>query len=104
MGLFLFYSVVELGAKHSGYEIGWLGYNISTQARSRYSSLAAVLGSKIPRRVPAVLKYLLMIDVISLQPMFTVMRFALVDITGVAAIPTSGFPWYLNASATYVKA
>ena len=34
-------------------------------------------------RVPAVLKYLLMIDVISLQPIFTVMRFALVDITSV---------------------
>ena len=34
-------------------------------------------------QVPAVLKYLLMIDVISLQPMFTVMRFALVDITSV---------------------
>ena len=26
-----------------------MGYNISSQARSRYSSLAAVLGSKTPR-------------------------------------------------------
>ena len=32
-------------------------------------------------QVPAVLKYLLMIDVISLQPIFTVMCFALIDIT-----------------------
>ena len=31
-------------------------YNISSQARSRYSSLATVLGSKTPRRVPAVLE------------------------------------------------
>ena len=52
-------------------------YNISTQARSRYSSLAAVLGSKTPRRVPAVLKYLLMISVISLQPIFTLLCFVL---------------------------
>ena len=52
-------------------------YNISTQARSRYSSLAAVLGSKTPRRVPAVLKYLLMISVISLQPIFTLLYFVL---------------------------
>ena len=52
-------------------------YNISSQARSRYSSLAAVLGSKTPRRVPAVLKYLLMISVISLQPIFTLLCFVL---------------------------
>ena len=58
-------------------QIGCLGYNISTQARSRYSSLAAVLGSKTPRRVPAVLKYLLMISVISLQPIFTLLCFVL---------------------------
>ena len=58
-------------------QIGCLGYNISTQARSRYSSLAAVLGSKTPRQVPAVLKYLLMISVISLQPIFTLLCFVL---------------------------
>ena len=61
----------------SSLRIGWFGYNISTQARSRYSSLAAVLGSKTPRRVPAVLKYLLMISVISLQPIFTLLCFVL---------------------------
>ena len=79
-----------MGAKHSGWEIGWLGYNISTQAHSRYDSHAAVLGSEIPRQVLACSTYLLMISVISLQPIFTVMRFALVDIACVTAIPMSG--------------
>ena len=61
-------------AKHSGYKsVVW---DITYQ-RSRYSSLAAVLGSKTPRRVPAVLKYLLMISVISLQPRFTLLCFVL---------------------------
>ena len=43
------HSVSDGRAKQSGCEIGWLGYNISSQARSRYSSLATVLGSKTPR-------------------------------------------------------
>ena len=74
------------------------------QARSRYDSHAAVLGSEIPRQVLACSTYLLMIDVISLQPIFTVMRFALVDIMDVAVVQTSGFSWCFNTSTTYVKA
>ena len=40
-------------------------------------SLAAVLGSKTPRQVPAALKYLRMILVTSYSCLFTVLRFAL---------------------------
>ena len=71
------HSVSERTRETFRLQIGCLGYNISTQARSRYSSLAAVLGSKTPRQVPAVLKYLLMISVISLQPIFTLLCFVL---------------------------
>ena len=71
------HSVSERTREILFFQIGCLGYNISSQARSRYSSLAAVLGSKTPRQVPAVLKYLLMINVISLQPIFTLLCFAL---------------------------
>ena len=68
------HSVSDGRTKHLGYKsVVW---DITYQ-RSRYSSLAAVLGSKTPRRVPAVLKYLLMISVISLQPIFTLLCFVL---------------------------
>ena len=56
------HSVSDGRAKHLGYESVVWDITLSSQARSRYSSHAAVLGSKTPRRVPAVLKYLLMID------------------------------------------
>ena len=59
------------------YEPVVLNITLSSQARSRYSSLAAVLGSKIPRQVPAALKYLRMINVIFLQPVFTLLCFVL---------------------------
>ena len=71
------HSVSDGRAKHLGYESVVWDITLSSQARSRYSSLAAVLGSKTPRRVPAVLKYLLMTSVISLQPIFTLLCFVL---------------------------
>ena len=43
------HSVSETDAQNISFQIGCLGYNISYQARSRYLSLAAVLGSKTPR-------------------------------------------------------
>ena len=55
------------------YEPVVLNITLSLQARSRYSSLATVLGSEIPRQVPAALKYMRMINVISLQPVHNLM-------------------------------
>ena len=75
-----------------------------TYHSSRYSSLAAVLGSKTPRQVPAVLKYLLMIDVISLQPIFTLLCFALFasESTTLCLSPTRSRPALIGSGALTV--